>query len=186
MSESLQKIKSLPLLKTPEDAAKRSALFEKFDRNGNSYLSLGEVNKGIRDVLDFNEKILNTGVIKKAFRVAKNSGPKRSEISDDYIEKNEFRTFLVYLRQYSEYIEMFDLIDIQDDKKISFEEFKDAIPAMEKWGIEIDNPEAAFDSIDTNKGGQILFEEFVKWAIAKNLDLENDDDFNDEELAKLA
>ena len=50
---------------------------------------------------------------------------------------------------------------------------------MAKWVKEKDIPEdfaAEFDKIDTNKGGQILFKEFIEWAIAKDLDLEDDVD----------
>ena len=35
---------------------------------------------------------------------------------------------------------------------------------------------AEFESIDKNGGGQILFAEFVDWALSKNLDLEDDED----------
>lgn len=36
--------------------------------------------------------------------------------------------------------------------------------------------EGEFEKIDANGGGFILFDEFCKWAIGKNLDLEDDDD----------
>ena len=36
--------------------------------------------------------------------------------------------------------------------------------------------EAEFDSIDTNGGGMILFQEFTNWAFSKNFDLEDDID----------
>jgi hypothetical protein len=36
--------------------------------------------------------------------------------------------------------------------------------------------EAEFAAIDKNGGGQILFGEFVDWALAKNLDLDDDID----------
>ena len=186
INQNLEKIKTLPILKNPEEAYKRSRLFDKFDTNGNSYLSFSEIEGGVRDILKFNEKLLKRDVIKKAFKSAKSSGVKRSKLSDDYVEKNEFRTFLVYILQYSEYYEMFDLIDLQDDKKINYDEFLKAIPIIKKWGIEIDDPKTAFDSIDSNDGDQIMFDEFCYWAISKNLDLENDDNFDDEELAKLA
>lgn len=39
------------------------------------------------------------------------------------------------------------------------------------------DPLKTFNEIDKNKGGFILFDEFVDWAIQKNLDLEDDDDF---------
>ena len=34
--------------------------------------------------------------------------------------------------------------------------------------------DAEFDCIDTNGGGQILFNEFIDWALAKDLDIEED------------
>lgn len=33
---------------------------------------------------------------------------------------------------------------------------------------------AEFDKIDKNGGGQILFSEFVDWALEKDLDVEDD------------
>ena len=36
--------------------------------------------------------------------------------------------------------------------------------------------EAEFARIDKNGGGQILFSEFVDWALEKNLDIEDDID----------
>lgn len=185
INENIQRIKVLPLLKTQEDAQKRVKIFERFDPNGNGYLSLSEVEKGVREVFALNEKFLKPEVIKHAFKSAKKSGGKKSKLSDDYVEKNEFRTFLVFLRQYSEYYEMFDSIDTSDDKKINFEEFEKAIPILSKWGVDVKDTRTAFDKIDSNDGNQIRFDEFCYWAIEKNLDLENDDNFDDEELAKL-
>ena len=43
-----------------------------------------------------------------------------------------------------------------------------------QWVGPIDNLEEEFDSIDKNGGGQILFSEFVEWALAKDLDIEDD------------
>ena len=36
--------------------------------------------------------------------------------------------------------------------------------------------EAEFEKIDKNGGGQILFSEFVDWALERNLDIEDDVD----------
>ena len=38
----------------------------------------------------------------------------------------------------------------------------------------MEDVEAEFDLIDTNKGGQILFNEFIDWALSKDLDIEDD------------
>lgn len=41
----------LPVKNTEDDRKKRVAMFKLFDPNGNKYLSLAEVDKGIRDIL---------------------------------------------------------------------------------------------------------------------------------------
>ena len=43
-----------------------------------------------------------------------------------------------------------------------------------QWVGPIEDMEEEFDSIDTNGGGQILFNEFIDWALAKDLDIEDD------------
>ena len=48
--------------------------------------------------------------------------------------------------------------------------------SIETWVGPIDDMEAEFVKIDTNGGGQILFSEFVDWALEKNLDIEDDID----------
>ena len=45
-----------------------------------------------------------------------------------------------------------------------------------QWVGPIDDMEVEFAKIDTNGGGQILFSEFVDWALEKNLDIEDDID----------
>ena len=51
---------------------------------------------------------------------------------------------------------------------------------IEKWVGPIKDMDKEFDRIDANGGGEILFDEFCKWAIKKHLDLEDDDDYDEE------
>jgi len=165
----------LPTAKDAETKAKRMALFESMD-SGNGILSLAEVDKGVRDVLKIDEIFDAKNAIMRAFQIAKNYKQKgNTSTGADYIEKKEFRIFLLTLRQYFEYSEAFSRIDSNDDKRIVLVEFKECQPKVEEWVGKID-PEAEFKKIDTNGGGYILFDEFCKWAISKNLDLEDDDD----------
>ena len=39
--------------------------------------------------------------------------------------------------------------------------------------------EKEFNQLDKNKGGMILFNEFIDWALRKNLDLEDDIDLEE-------
>jgi Ca2+-binding EF-hand superfamily protein len=177
--------KKIPIGKSKEDAEKRKKLFRDFDPNGNGYLSLAEIDRGFIAVINIPFIYKRKPVLMRAFQAAKTVNTKKTQHSDDYIEFNEFRYFLVYLRQYLEYFEMFDQIDSNDDKKISLSEFKQALPLMEKWGVKLDDAEKTFNSIDSNNGGSILFDEFCHWAIKKNLDLENDDNFFDDTMETM-
>ncbi len=177
--------KTLSVERTEEGLAKRQKMFNDFDPNGNGFLSLAEVDKGIRDVLKLPKIFHMKQVIMRAFQAAKNSVANKHKVSGDYIERNEFRYLLCYLRQYFEYYEMFDIVNTDDDKYIDYDEFIAAIPQFEKWGIKVSDPEATFNEIDADKGGRIRFDEFCHWAIKYKLDIDTDDDFEDNCLQNM-
>lgn len=166
----------LPTGRNAEDKAARKKMFREFDPNGNGVLSLAEVDKAIRDVLQIDAMFDAKPAIMRAFQIAKDSkASKRGKTGDSYIELREFKFFLLSLRQYFEYWEAFCRADTNQDKRIDLTEFKENQAKIEEWVGKID-AEEEFKSIDANKGGFILFDEFCKWAITKNLDLEDDDD----------
>ena len=175
-------LKRLPIKKTVEERTKRRQLWNAIDMNGNGYISLAEFDRGVRDVLNLPKIFSLKKVLIRAFNAAKNKIKGKSKHSDDYVEWLEFRILLVYLRQYFEYYVMFCRIDTSDDFKVDINEFKKAIPTLEKWGVKITDPVEEFKKIDNNNSGSIMFDEFCEYAIKKNLDLEDDDDFEDEEL----
>eukprot|EP01059_Diplonema_ambulator_P030586 TRINITY_DN52_c0_g1_i2.p1 TRINITY_DN52_c0_g1~~TRINITY_DN52_c0_g1_i2.p1 ORF type:complete len:186 (+),score=76.11 TRINITY_DN52_c0_g1_i2:51-608(+) len=166
----------LPSGKTAKDKQKRRQIFNAMDMNGNGYLSLAEVDKGVRDVLRADDLFDCKPAMLRAFNAVKDTAPAHTPHSDDYVTRAEFRLLLVALRQMFELWHMFELIDTGDDRRVDEGEFTKAVPLMEKWGVKISDPAATFREIDTNHGGQILFDEFVAWATKKGLDLEDDDD----------
>ena len=172
-------LEKLPVQKTSSDRAKRREIWKSMDMNGNGFISLAEFDRGIRDVLNIPEIFKQKKVIIRAFTSAKNKIKGKAKQSGDYVEWLEFRYILIYLRQYLEYYAMFCRMDTSDDFKINFDEFKKGIPMMEKCGVKIKNPKDEFEKIDKNKSGNIMFDEFAEFAIKKNLDLEDDDDFDD-------
>ena len=96
--------------------------------NGNGYLSLAEVDKGIRDVLRSDHLFDAKPAIMRAFQYAKDYVPskKSGNYGSDYIEKSEFRVFLIALRQRFEYLQAFQRIDTGGDGRIDFREFSSA------------------------------------------------------------
>jgi len=77
---------------------------------------------------------------------------------------------------------MFIQLDKSGDRRLGLNEFAQAVPTLARWGIKITDAQASFKEIDTNGGGIVLFDEFVDWAMDKNLDLEDDDSFIKDEL----
>lgn len=64
------KVAKIPLGDTPEDNKARLELFKGFDMNCNGYLSLAEIDKGIRDVLEIPELFDAKPVIMRAYKAA--------------------------------------------------------------------------------------------------------------------
>ena len=178
-------LSNLPIKKTKEDRDKRKELWKAIDNNGNGYVSLAEFDKGIIDVLNLPGIFNLKKVIMRAFQAARTKQKAKTKYSDEYVEWMEFRILLVYLRQYFEYYVMFCRVDTSDNFKVDLNEFKKAVPTLEKWGVKIGDPAAEFKKIDKNNTGGIMFDEFCEYAIKKNLDLEDDDNFDDEELHKM-
>ena len=178
-------LKSLPIGKTDEDKGKRKSLWDRMDANKNGYLSLAEFDGALRDVLKIPQIFPHKKVIARAYKDAKNKIKGKAKHSDDYVEWLEFRYLLIYLRQYFEYYVMFCRADLSSDFKIKLDEFKKALPKLEKWGVKINDPAAEFKKLDTNGSGSIMFDEFCEFAIQKNLDLEDDDDFDASELTNF-
>eukprot|EP00116_Pleurobrachia_bachei_P012924 sb/3473186/ len=147
-------------------------------RLGNGVLSLAEVDKAMRDFLSIDELFDAKPAIMRAFQIAKNcTKSKRSDgVGEDYIEKREFRYFLLSLRQYFEYFVAFERIDEGGDRRVNLEEFVASKDKIEAWVGPVEDMEAEFAKIDANGGGQILFDEFCDWAIGKALDLDDDEE----------
>lgn len=163
--------------RSEESKAKRFELFNRFDPNGNGYLSLAEVDKGLRDVLAVDDIFNCKPVIMRAFQSSKGLNPPgRSKHGDDYIEKNEFRMLLVYLKNFMAIWEVFAKADDSDDRRLNKDEFSKVFPQLQKWcpGMSLDE---AWNGANT-EGNLVLFTEFAEWAIEKQLStyVENPED----------
>jgi len=89
----------LPWRSTPADSAKREEIWKGFDVNGNGYLSLAEVDKGMRDVVQLPVLFEAKPVLMRAFMASKVLAQAKSAHSDEYITKGEeFRHCLRFLR----------------------------------------------------------------------------------------
>lgn len=169
--------RKLPFERTAEARSQRKRLFSAMDVNGNGYLSLAEVDKGIQDVLQIKEIYDAKPVIIRAFNAAKNCVPDEG-VGGDYIQRREFRMMLQFMAHFFDLWVMFGIIDTSNNRTINLQEFILAVPRISEWGVHIakGKEKAIFNQIDQNKGGQILFGEFCEWAIAQKLDIGDTDE----------
>ena len=167
---------SLPYGTDPASKQERDRLWKGMDVNGNGLLSLAEVDKGLRDILCLEEVFYCKRAIFQAFTQAKNSSNSKHPQGNHYVEKREFRVLLYNLRVCFEVYQAFARIDTGDDERIDLQEFLDGVDKLKQWVGDIADPEAEFQRIDTNGGGQVTFDEFVLWAQDRKLDLDDDDD----------
>jgi len=186
---------ALPCGRDPDSERRRKEIYMEWDVNGNGALSFTEVDNGMREMMGkVMGGLLETKmhkwsnswkpVIMRAFTRSKDSNKKqksKGKRKDDYVELDEFRLLLLCLRQYFELYVAFSRMDTSLDRRLDFEEFKSALPALAMWNIVLteEQAEAEFKLIDDNNGGFILFDEFIRWALDRGLDLDDDDDFDD-------
>ena len=169
-AEMANMVEKLPTEKSKAGEAARAKMFRAFDPNGNGYLSLAEIDKGVMDLFGRGDIFRSKKAIMRAYQAARAVSPNLTKESQDYVERSEFRVLLVYLKQYFELFLMFDRVDTGDDSRINLSEFTDAFAQVEsRWGVHVENVEAEFNSIDKNGGGQVLFDEFCEWALSKKL-----------------
>jgi Ca2+-binding EF-hand superfamily protein len=167
---------ALPWQNTPEAETRRKQLFARMDPNGNGFLSLAELDLGMKRVLKSEELFASKPVMLRAFNAAKNVRGSQTGKRADYIEFTEFRTALWYLRQYFEYWMIFNRIDSSDDRRIDYDEFVKALPYLTKCGVVVKDSRKAFAQLDADGAGMVLFDEFCNWAIQETLDADDDDD----------
>ena len=98
------------------------------DVNGNGYLSLAEVDKGMRDVICLPQLFELKPVLMRAFQAAKTKSKAKTDHSDDYVTIQEYRYLLKYLRQYYEYWVAFDRLDADSDRRLRYDDFTLAKP----------------------------------------------------------
>lgn len=177
----LEIVSKLPLSTEPSHVERRRKLFESFDQNANKFLSLFEVDSGLRRHLNLHGNAL-TPAIKRAYESAKHTRTTKDGHKVTAVELSQFRMLLVYLKRYLELLQLFDAVDLDDDRRIDLSEFTKALSLIAEWGVHIDiaDAEAEFRRIDGNQSGAVLFDEFAAWAIRTDLDKDVGDDVDGE------
>ena len=146
-------VKSAPPAEDLKDLAVPSqdammTMFDRSDGNGNEMLSLAELDLlVVREFPTFNNK----PALMRAYKAA-------DKDETGYVMKDEFPFFVRYLVYYNNLWNVFAAADDSDDRRLTKDEL---IAAADPLGL--DDPAAAFDEMDQNGGGYVLFDEFCAW-----------------------
>lgn len=168
--------KKIPYEKTREAYALRTQFFNKLDKNRNGTLTLEECQKGIEAELQIDAAVDVGAIVKRSFQAAKNWTSDDANHADaDTVSRQEFRILLRCVHHYIDLKILFDQIDsMDDDYKITQEEFINGLDKLEKYGIKVekDKAETTFKQIDGNDAGtDIFFEEFCTWCLKQKASL---------------
>jgi len=146
-------------------------MWDSFDTNNTGHLSLEEVDRGIREVLQCDYIFDAKPVITRAFVASQHYGGVDHGANSDFVEQKEFRVLLMYLYLYFQIYEQFEMMDPNHDRRLTLDEFAMALPLLEDWGVSIpdDEIEDTFRLIDRNRKGMILLEEFCDWALLHHM-----------------
>jgi hypothetical protein len=133
---------------------------------------LHELERGLKTVITkhYNECKLQ---ISKAYLFTKTVVSSRGLLGIDYIEKKEFRAFLVAIKQRFEYLHVFK--NVTGQKNLEFIEFDEFIAnkiLIKKWveTIEVTNKE--FESL--KKNGAVNFNDMCDWSCKLNFEIDGD------------
>eukprot|EP00727_Mastigamoeba_balamuthi_P003302 m51a1_g1297 hypothetical protein (164) ;mRNA; f:187974-188588 len=126
-------------------------VWEVFDFSRDGRLSLYEIERAVTEVLPQMAK--HKEVILLAFKTADTS-------EDEFIQFNEFEDLLRLLCQYDRVWKKFEQLDTSGDHRVSFDEFREGYGILGLPQASEDDLRRDFDSMDSNRGGYVLFNEF--------------------------
>ncbi len=181
-ASSLEKVKKIPTGVSPEDRAERLQIYSQFDMNNNGYLSLAEIDKGIRDVLGLPELFDAKPVIIRAYTAARDKISSQHSYGDDYVSKAEFRYLLIYLRIYYQLWLEFEELDKSDDRRLGEAEFVAGKDRLKAWGIKLKNPSETFQQLlkQFNANANLTFTDFCDWVCKEHFKQHKNSDTHDE------
>jgi TPR repeat protein len=133
-------------------AAEAKELFERWDSNDNGALSLAEIDKAVVEAYpEFNHK----PVLMRAYKAADTS-------RDGLIGRREFPRLLKYLCFFNNVWHVFEAMDTSHDRRLTQSEF---IRGCRQLGLRMRPEEAreAFHSMESHRGGLVLFDDFCTW-----------------------
>jgi Ca2+-binding EF-hand superfamily protein len=134
-------------------------LWKRLDFNGNNVVSLAEIDKWVVEVWPL---LNHKPALMRAFKATIEAG----HDADEFVHKKDFKLLIVNIFYFNKLFWMFDQVDKDHDRRMDFEEFQ---WCMSMCGCKLSKRkmETEFRKVDTNGGGEILFDEFCMYFTQK-------------------
>ena len=97
-----EKAQLIPIDSSAESIASRKKIFRDCDVNGNHYLSLAEIDRELRDVLELPELFDNKPVLMRAYQASLKKVKSTNPLTEGLVSRGMFKWILVYMRFYYE------------------------------------------------------------------------------------
>ena len=161
-NKKLKKLRRNPSNFVPPSEQEILNKFKEMDFNGNNIISLAEIDKYISERYPIFD---NKPALMRSYKAADTN-------NNGFISYKEFKNLWKYIVYFNKQWEKFDEIDVDSDRRISFEEFK--IMSVSLFDTKLSHKEAVyfFELIDINNAGMILFNEFCAFMIKRKIALE--------------
>ena len=163
----------LPHTKDDPARALRSQLFFKIDGNGNGFINLTELRLGLVRALGEDGAAAVDEVVATAFDQAKDARASRNEQGAQFVEKSEFRLFLIYVKRWL-LARLFEVQEAGSDGRLDQQEFTALLGLLTTgWGISVADPVQIFQRLDEHETTVISLATFVQWATAKGIQVDD-------------
>jgi Ca2+-binding EF-hand superfamily protein len=132
------------------------------DYNGNNHVSLAEIDKWATESFPM---LNNKYALMRAYKSSV------MHEKDEYVHKMDFPVLLRNLVYFNKLWDVFEGIDQDDDRRLTFAEFQHGLTLLGMGST--NNARAVFDMLDRNKGGIVLFDEFCKWVASVQIPVDS-------------
>ena len=148
-------------------------LFAKIDVDECGHLRLKDIEEWIKTNPALEPFAKSRVLIEVAFNHAKGSVKTKRLLDNATIELAEFKNLCISLASNLACAQGFDVLDHDDDLKISKEEFNAGWLNVQKLNPSLQNPDETFVALDRNNSGSISFWEFLDWAWTNKIDIQH-------------
>eukprot|EP01051_Picozoa_sp_SAG22_P014355 SAG22_NODE_1729_length_3709_cov_2.780055_4_plen_225_part_01 len=137
------------------------AAFERSDRTAAGVLSLAQIEDAVSNLFPGFKHGSKRQILMRAYRAA-------DAQKDGRIGKPEFQRLLAFFIFFSDCWQSLDAFDKSHGRKLSPADFKEGCSRVLKLSPASADLQPAFESLDTNGNGYVLFDQFCSWAASRH------------------